>query len=167
MGWPGGSGLEQPLRRAPSPLIYVAPQIASTGLGRRYRAPWLQGPVCRKSALVTARQPGTTAGFVTRRHDRCPAGKVLGRGMSCRGSSTVINRPQRPRPACFAWVPRFRCCGSTLKAARKPSCPDLHLFALCRDGRVVDDLWTGFAVRGDRRVDPDGRESDPRQLRAH
>ena len=35
-----------------------------------------QGPVCRKWALATAHQPGTTAGFVKHRHDRRHAGKV-------------------------------------------------------------------------------------------
>jgi hypothetical protein len=51
--------------------------------------------------------------------------------------------------------------------ARKPSRQALRLFALYRDGRVLDDLWKGFAIRRDHLVDLDGNEFDPRQLRAH
>jgi len=51
--------------------------------------------------------------------------------------------------------------------SRKPSRQALRLFALYRDGRVLDDLWKGFGIRGDHLVDPEGHEFDPRQLRAH
>jgi hypothetical protein len=51
--------------------------------------------------------------------------------------------------------------------ARKPSRQALRLFALHRDGRVLDDRWKGFAVRGDKLVDPQGQEFSPVQLEAH
>jgi hypothetical protein len=66
-----------------------------------------------------------------------------------------------------------RWCGVSVATARlykagtrKPSRQALRLFALYRDGRL-DDAWKGFAVRGDRLVDPERREFDPKQLRAH
>ena len=51
--------------------------------------------------------------------------------------------------------------------ARKPSRQALKLFVLHRDGRVLDEHWTGFAVHKDKLVDPEGREFDVGQLRAH
>jgi hypothetical protein len=51
--------------------------------------------------------------------------------------------------------------------ARKPSRQALRLFALYRDGRVLDHSWKGFAIRRNHLVDPDGHEFDPKQLRAH
>ena len=67
-----------------------------------------------------------------------------------------------------------RWCGVSVATARlyksgsrKPSRQALRLFALYRDGRVLDDRWKGFAIRRDHLVDPEGHEFDPNQLRAH
>ena len=67
-----------------------------------------------------------------------------------------------------------RWCGVSVATARlyksgtrKPSRQALRLFALYRDGRVLDDHWKGFAIRGANLVDPQGREFAPGQLNAH
>jgi hypothetical protein len=50
---------------------------------------------------------------------------------------------------------------------RKPSRQALRLFTLHRDGRFLSDGWDGWAVHGDRLVDPDGNETTRGQLWAY
>jgi hypothetical protein len=92
--------------------------------------------------------------------------------------STGLAMPaRRPTPILFYGYPEpliARWCGVSLSTARqykagtrKPSRQAVRLFTLYRDGRVLDEGWKGFSVRGDKLVDPDGNEFDPGQLRAH
>ena len=51
--------------------------------------------------------------------------------------------------------------------ARKPSKAALRLFVLHRDGRVVGPEWTGWTIRRDQLVDPEGNRTTQAQLRAY
>jgi hypothetical protein len=50
---------------------------------------------------------------------------------------------------------------------RKPSRQALKLFALHRDGRVLDDPWRDWSVRDGTITDPEGNTTTQGQLRAY
>lgn len=84
--------------------------------------------------------------------------------------------PARPLSIFYGYPDHLiaRWCGVSVSTARlyksgsrKPSRQALRLFALYRDGRVLDDHWKGFSIRGPNLVDPQGREFTPGQLNAH
>lgn len=107
-----------------------------------------------------------------------PVGMVTHAGLAAESSGLAMPRKRsRPTPAVFYGysvdVIQSWCCVSRQTAylyksgSRKPSKQALRLFVLNRDGRVLDDNWKGFAVHGAKLVDPEGREFDRGQLRAH
>lgn len=50
---------------------------------------------------------------------------------------------------------------------RTPSAQARRLFLLHRDGRVLNDTWPGWRIKGDRLVDPEGNVTTQGQLRAY
>jgi hypothetical protein len=50
---------------------------------------------------------------------------------------------------------------------RKPSRQSLKLFALHRDGYVLDEAWKGWCARGGKLTDPEGNSTTQTQLRAY
>lgn len=105
-------------------------------------------------------------------------GMVINAGLAAKSSGLAMPRARsRPTAAVFYGYPieliQQWCCVSRQTAylyktgVRKPSRQALRLFVLNRDGRVLDNLWKGFAVRGNKLVDPQGQEFDPAQLEAH
>jgi len=67
-----------------------------------------------------------------------------------------------------------RWCGVSVKTARdwkagrrKPSRQALRLFALYRDGRVLEEAWRGWRVTETGIVDPDGNVTTLPQLRGY